>query len=138
MWLTILVALLQIILYIWVVVWIKNVRSDKNCKCAHNWRSKYILFYPVCLFIYEIIIISIILSNFKNDNLIQIISLLSLPILICLVLFIIFSIQYLKQIHESKCECAYKNKSGDNALTAIIAIKLVSLLLTFISVVVIF
>jgi hypothetical protein len=49
------------------------------------------------------------------------------------ILFIVFAFQYINGLKRMKCECAIKDKTGDNALLTMSIIQIVSFALSFIS-----
>lgn len=103
------IAITLLSLYIWVVVWIYKVSKDKTCTCAKNWRRLYIVIFPLISFLLVVPLNSLPKSYIRW---------IQFPESIGWILFIIFSFQYLKGLKRMNCECALKEKSGDNALMA--------------------
>lgn len=123
------VNVVQIILYIWVLSWVLKVSKDPKCECAQNWRKNYIVVFPIISFAVQLIAMSGMFTTAYRNILV----LLYLPVFVGWVMFITFGIQYLTALHRSQCECATKNRGGDNALAAYMAIKVSVFLLAIIA-----
>jgi hypothetical protein len=128
------VMIIQIILYLWVANWIYNVSKDKNCTCANNWRRMYIVIYPIIGFVIAITVAAFALTDKNKMN--GIVGLVNVPLFVGWILFYVFAVQYLSGLKRMKCDCATKNKSGDNVLIAYSVIHLSFLLIAFIAMIV--
>lgn len=128
------VMVIQLILYLWIAHWIYKVSKDKNCTCAKNWRRTYIVVYPIISFVIAIIISASSLNDKKKIN--GIAGLIYVPLFVGWILFFTFAMQYLSGLKRLNCDCATKNKSGDNVLLAYSVIQISFILIAFIAMVI--
>ena len=126
------VNIVHIILYVWVATWIHNVSNDPKCTCARNWRKHYIIIFPIISFVIQMFTLSGVFTGTYKHML----TILYLPVFVGWVLFIVFSIQYLNGLKKGGCDCATKNKSGDNALIAYMSIKIAIFVIAIIAVII--
>jgi hypothetical protein len=123
------VIVVQLALYIWVVVWIYKVSKDKTCTCAKNWRRLYIVIFPIISFL------MVIPMNLMPESYYYLTPWLQFPEVIGWILFIVFAFQYIHVLKKMKCECAIKDKSGDNALLTMSIVQIVLYVLSFTSII---
>lgn len=123
------VMIIQAILYLWIVSWIFNVSRDPKCKCAKNWRRVYILVYPMLSFLAMILL----MTRLHAGAFAHISGLLVVPLFVGWILFYVFAIQYISGLKRQNCDCAIKDKSGDNVLIAYSVIHMSVIIIAFIS-----
>lgn len=125
----ILVAVVQIALYIWVVTWMHKISKDERCTCAKNWRRLYIIIFPLISFL------MLIPMNFVPESYARWKNYYALPETVGWIVFAVFAFQYLSLLKRMKCECAIKDKSGDNALLTMSVIQVAFYGIAFIAII---
>jgi len=121
--------IIQFILYLWIASWIYNVSRDTKCTCAKNWRRVYILLFPMISFVTMILL----MTQLHGGGFNHISGLVVIPLFVGWIIFYVFSIQYISGLKRLNCDCAIKDKSGDNVLIAYSVIHMSIIIIAFIS-----
>ena len=95
-------SIVNILLYYFIYKWIIKLEKT-GCECSINWRRDYIKYYTVFIITYIIVSLSYLLITDKN---ISIIIYVNYIVLIAEILYIVFSIQYVSELKNKKCECS--------------------------------
>lgn len=112
----IVVAVVNIVLYIHTAMWIYNMNRSNKCQCADDWRKRYVLYFPLASIVVGIFILPFV-PAFSAP--------VSLLLMVGWIVFIISALQYVKKLRVSKCTCATSGY-GDEGLNVYAYVPIIS------------
>ena len=106
-----LVAIILLIINIFVLIYLDNLEKI-GCKCAFDWRRTYAYVYTIIFLIYAFVvgvIYASISDNMSENSIVlmeNIITAITGIMVLAGILYIIFSLQYIHNLRNIKCECS--------------------------------
>lgn len=95
--------LVSLLLNVYIIEYVRRLERTA-CECAVDWRRRYAVVYLAILIAYEVVIT--LLSFTRPALAASLIAALSPFLLVALVLYLVFSWQYVERLRREKCACS--------------------------------
>jgi membrane-associated PAP2 superfamily phosphatase len=133
-----LASLMTIVLFSYILTYLYKLETT-GCKCAEDWRRKYILVFSLLVILISVCDLIVIHLFPKGwEALSKFVSIINKVYLVAAVLFVIFTFQYVMKLKKIKCACS-EDVAQDILLivaiidTAVLSVFFISVIRTIIS-----